>query len=975
MNGAYTDLGTLYVNLKLKDDATSGLKKASSNIEKIGKSAKEVGNTFSKYITAPLTGLGALAIKEFAGFESSMAKVKAITQATSDEMAILTAKARDLGKNTQFSATEVADAMTYMGMAGWNTTQIMDGLEGVLDLAVASETDLAKVSDIVTDALTGFGMEAKDTQAFVDLLASVSRNANTDVNMLGESFKYVAPIMGGLGVSAEDTAYTLGLMANAGIKGSQAGTSLRQTMLSLVDPTKEAQKLMDQYGLAIVEAEDGSVDLRATLDNLKDGLSGLSEVQQEQVLSTIVGKEASSGLMAVLNAAETDVNKLTDATSDYNGVAKEMAKTMGDTTKGNVNKLKSAFSELLLTVGEELVPIFTKFVEKLTDLVSWFGSLDEGTQDFIVKLGLVAAAAGPVLSTVGGIASGVSGLVGAFGKAGGAAQTFGGTIGGIGTAIGGGGGLLSSLGTLASSLTGPVGLALVGATAGFAAFNKYAKETAVLSFDETVHNIAGISDATADMVVEVSGKWDELKNLQVDFAESTEVVSQENFNALYTQTEEYFNNAIGLVNQKYDDQIADAQAFGEELNFQEQEMANQAQAILEQQKTDETATLEELKNEALTIIQQMMDGTIEDRQAGIDRLKEINEEAKAQEIESEISSQAELDALKQNGYKLEQSRLAEHASEVITKAKEVAQEQINAAQTEYDERVRVAESIRATNSELADDLIEAAETAKNEKIRVAQEEHVGLLENLSKTYPELSRIVDLETGKQKNSWQQALADIYTDNNKEINKVKEDYGMLSTDVEDSAKRMALGLNSQMGPAWGDINKAIEDSKNKSKDAGKGLEEMSSTAAGALKSPYDSVRNLDKALDDLPTKKTIDITINERTRKYTQTMGSSSNSNGRSSDLSRSIYDLYDNGIAPLYDLPATLASGFTGDAGRENIGQEDNKLNKLVEELSDKLSKLIDAVGQEKVGNVYLDKRDLVGSIKYEMSKALVKKGV
>ena len=974
MNGAYTDLGTLYVNLKLKDDATTGLKKASSSIEKIGQSATEVGKTFSKYITAPLTGLGALAIKEFAGFESSMAKVKAITQATSDEMAILTAKARDLGKNTQFSATEVADAMTYMGMAGWNTTQIMDGLEGVLDLAVASETDLAKVSDIVTDALTGFGMEAKDTQAFVDLLASVSRNANTDVSMLGESFKYVAPIMGSLGVSAEDTAYALGLMANAGIKGSQAGTSLRQTMASLADPTKEAQKLMDEYGIAIVEAEDGSVDLRATLDNLKNGLDGLSEVQQQQTISTLVGTEASSGLMAVLNAAESDVNKLTDATSDYNGVAKEMANTMGNTTKGNVNKLKSAFSELLLTVGEELVPIFTKFVEKLTDLVSWFGSLDEGTQGFIVKLGLVAAAAGPVLSTVGSIASGVSGLIGAFGGAGAAAQTLGGTLGSVGTAIGGGSGLISSLGTLASTLTGPVGLALAGAATGFLALRKYAQETAVLSFDETVHNIKGISDATADMVVEVSGKWDELKNLQVDFAESTEVVSQENFDALYAQTEEYFNNAIGLVGQSYDDQLTAAQTFGEELNFQEQEMANQAMAILEQQKADETATLEDLKNEALTIVQQMMDGTIEDRQAGIDRLEEISEEAKAREIESQISSQAELDALKQNGYKLEQSRLAEHASEVITKAKEMAQGQIAAAEEEYNERVHFAESIRETNSELADDLIEAAETAKNEKIRVAQEEHVGLLEELSKTYPELSRIVDLETGKQKTAWQQACADIYTDNNKEINKVKEDYGMLSTDVKTTAEDMALGLNSKMGAAWGDINKAIVESKDKSRDAGKGLEEMSSTAAGALKSPYDSIKSLHKELDDLPTNKTIDITINERTRKYTQTFGSSSPS-GRSSDLSRSIYDLYDNGIAPLYDLPATLASGFTGDAGRENIGQEDNKLNKLVEELSAKLSKLIDAVGQEKVGNVYLDKRDLVGSIKYEMSKALVKKGV
>ena len=974
MNGAYTDLGTLYVNLKLKDDATTGLKKASSSIEKIGQSATEVGKTFSKYITAPLTGLGALAIKEFAGFESSMAKVKAITQATSDEMAILTAKARDLGKNTQFSATEVADAMTYMGMAGWNTTQIMDGLEGVLDLAVASETDLAKVSDIVTDALTGFGMEAKDTQAFVDLLASVSRNANTDVSMLGESFKYVAPIMGSLGVSAEDTAYALGLMANAGIKGSQAGTSLRQTMASLADPTKEAQKLMDEYGIAIVEAEDGSVDLRATLDNLKNGLDGLSEVQQQQTISTLVGTEASSGLMAVLNAAESDVNKLTNATSEYNGVAKEMAKTMGDTTKGNVNKLKSAFSELLLTVGEELVPIFTKFVEKLTDLVSWFGSLDEGTQGFIVKLGLVAAAAGPVLSTVGSIASGVSGLIGAFGGAGAAAQTLGGTLGSVGTAIGGGSGLLSSLGTLASTLTGPVGLALAGAATGFLALRKYAQETAVLSFDETVHNIKGISDATADMVVEVSGKWDELKVLQTGFSESTKETSQETFDSLYAQSEGYYQNAMDLTSQKYDEQILAAQTFAGELNFQEQEMANQAIGILEQQKTDELTKYNELKEEALTILQQLKDGTIVNKEEGIARLEEINEEFKSREIESEISSQAELDALKQNGYKLEQSRLAEHASEVITKAKEMAQEKITAAEEEYNERVHFAEEIRKTDADLADDLIESAETAKNEKIKAAQEEHVGILEELGSTYPELSRIVDLETGKQKGFWEQLFGGITTSNKKEIDAVKEDYGMLASDTETIAGRMANGLNTQVGTAWGDVKTATKDYEEEVKGAKGKVEEFSKKASGSLESPYKSTRKLKDELNALPTKKTIDITINEKTRKSTQVVGSSGPS-GRSSDLSRSIYDLYDNGIAPLYDLPASLASGFTGDAGRENIGHEDNKLNKLVEELSAKLSKLIDAVGQEKVGNVYLDKRDLVGSIKYEMSKALVKKGV
>lgn len=974
MNGAYTDLGTLYVNLKLKDDATTGLKKASSSIEKIGQSATEVGKTFSKYITAPLTGLGALAIKEFAGFESSMAKVKAITQATSDEMAILTAKARDLGKNTQFSATEVADAMTYMGMAGWNTTQIMDGLEGVLDLAVASGTDLAKVSDIVTDALTGFGMEAKDTQAFVDLLASVSRNANTDVSMLGESFKYVAPIMGGLGVSAEDTAYALGLMANAGIKGSQAGTSLRQTMASLADPTKEAQKLMDEYGIAIVEAEDGSVDLRDTLDNLKNGLSGLSEVQQQQTISTLVGTEASSGLMAVLNATESDVNKLTDATSDYNGVAKEMANTMGNTTKGNVNKLKSAFSELLLTVGEELVPIFTKFIEKLTDLVSWFGSLDEGTQGFIVKLGLVAAAAGPVLSTVGSIASGVSGLVGAFGGAGAAAQTLGGTLGTVGTAIGGGSGLLSSLGTLASTLTGPVGLALAGATAGFVALRTYAKETAVLSFDETVNNIKGISDATAEMVVEVTEKWDGLKELQYNFAQSTQETSQETFDNLYAQSEQYYQNTIDLTAQKYDEQILQAQGFSEGLSGEEQERANQAVEILEQQKQDELTKYENLKNEALGILAQLKDGTIVNKEEAIARLQEISDEYNAREVESEINSAAELQALRDNGYQLEQSRLAEHASEVITKAKEVAQDKITAAEEEYNEKARIAEDIKKVDSDLANQLIKDAENAKNEKIKLAQEEHVGILQELGAAYPELSNVVNLETGKQKGFWEQLFAGMTTSNKKEIDAVLKDYGMLSTGVEDNAERMAKGLDSKMIPAWKDAKTATKEYEEKVKSAKSKVEDFSKKASSSLDSPYKATKKLKDELNALPTSKTVNVTINEKTKKSTQVVGSSS-SNGRSADLSRSIFGLYDDGIAPLYDLPASLATGFTGDAGRENIGQENDKLNKLIEELSDKLSKLIDAVGQEKVGNVYLDKRDLVGSIKYEMSKALVKKGV
>ncbi len=509
------------------------------------------------------------------------------------------------------------------------------------------------------------------------------------------------------------------------------------------------------------------------------------------------------------------------------------------------------------------------------------------------------------------------------------------------------------------------------------------------------------------MVIEVSEKWDGLKELQVGFAQSTQETSQETFDSLYTQSEQYYQDAINLTATKYDEQIQQAITFSQGLTGEEQERANQAIGILEQQKQDELAKYEELKNEALLILQGLKDGTIADREAGNQRLLEIANEFHQQEIESQISGQAELDALKENGYKLEQSRLAEHASEVITTAKQVAQDKITAAEEEYDAMVRIAEDVRKTDSQLADDLIADAERTKNEKIKAAQEEHVGILENLGKTYPELSRIVDLESGKQKGFWEQLFSGIFTSNKKEIDKVKEEYGSLTTSVDDNVNRMALGLDSKLVPAWKDVKTATKEYEDKVKDAKGKVEDFSKKASSSLDSPYKKTKKLKDELNALPTKKTIDITINEKTRKSTQVVGSSgpsgrssdlsrsvfslydnvnalptkktiditinektrkstqvvgsSGPSGRSSDLSRSVFSLYDNGIAPLYDLPASLATGFTGDAGRENIGHEDNKLNKLVEELSDKLSKLIDAVGQEKVGNVYLDKRDLVGS--------------
>ena len=224
---------------------------ASGRLTSLGSAFTSAGTSLTQYVTLPLVGIGTAAVTVAAGFESAMSEVQAISGATGKDFEDLTAKAQEMGAKTKFSASESAEAMQYMAMAGWKTEDMLAGIEGIMNLAAASGEDLATTSDIVTDALTAFGLTAADAGQFADVLAAASSNANTNVYMLGESFKYVAPVAGALGYSAEDTAIALGLMANAGIKGSQGGTALRSSLSKLVKPTEEAAKVMDRYELSL----------------------------------------------------------------------------------------------------------------------------------------------------------------------------------------------------------------------------------------------------------------------------------------------------------------------------------------------------------------------------------------------------------------------------------------------------------------------------------------------------------------------------------------------------------------------------------------------------------------------------------------------------------------------------------------------------------------------------------------------------
>ena len=333
---------------------TSGIEKDLSKMGKLAKTGlKTVATTVSAVSTA-LGGAAAAAVKVGVSFESEMSKVSAISGATGDELQKLTDKAKEMGAKTKFSASESAQAMEYMAMAGWKTQDMLSGIEGIMDLAAASGEDLATTSDIVTDALTAFGLSASDSTHFANVLAAASSNANTNVGMMGETFKYVAPVAGALGYSVEDCAVAIGLMANSGIKASQAGTALRSIFTRMAKPTNEVQGAMDALGISLTKSDGSMKSLNEIMVDLRKGFSGLTQDQKAQMAAALGGQEAMSGLLAIVNASQGDFDKLASAIKNADGTAANMSETMQDNLEGAVTILKSSLEGLGIEIYESL---------------------------------------------------------------------------------------------------------------------------------------------------------------------------------------------------------------------------------------------------------------------------------------------------------------------------------------------------------------------------------------------------------------------------------------------------------------------------------------------------------------------------------------------------------------------------------------------------------------------------------------------
>ena len=347
-------------------------------------------------VTGVVTGLGTAAVKTAADFDSAMSRVAAVSGATGSDFDSLRDKAREMGAKTKFSATEAADAMNYMAMAGWKTEDMLSGIEGVMYLAAASGEDLATTSDIVTDALT-----AADSGHFADVLAAASSNANTNVSMMGETFKYCAPVAGALGFSVEDTAEAIGLMGNAGIKASQAGTSLRSIMTNLTGDVKLSGAAIGDVTIATTNADGSMRSLSAILADCRVAFGGMTEAEKANNAEALVGKNAMSGFLALMNAAPEDIAKVSGAVNNCKDAAKNMADTMQDNLEGQLTILKSQLQELAISFGDLLMPAVRSIVSGLQGMVDVLNAMPDGVKRVIMIVALLAAALGPVLIVIG----------------------------------------------------------------------------------------------------------------------------------------------------------------------------------------------------------------------------------------------------------------------------------------------------------------------------------------------------------------------------------------------------------------------------------------------------------------------------------------------------------------------------------------------------------------------------------------------
>ena len=395
------------LTVKIKGDAKSlesALDTASSKLKKTGDKMKGLGKKMSLGITAPIAGIGIGAIMTGANFEKGMNRVAALTQATGSDFDAMRDKAKELGRTTAFSATQSADAMGFLAMAGFKSNEIVGAMPSVLSLAAAAQMDLGEAADITSNIMTGFGMEVSDLNRINDVLVKGMTSANVDLTMLGESMKYVGPVAASAGMQFEETAAAVALLGNAGIQGSMAGTALRGAMTRLLTPSEEAAATMQKLGINALDSQGNLKSMQEIVSQLET--SGMSTADA----MTIFGQRAGPAMLALVEQGSGALSDMTKSLEESGGIAEEVASTQMEGMSGAITEMKSAFEGLMIAISEDILPVLTMLIDKVTPLIQKFASAPKPIKLIVIGIAALAAIMGPILLIIGMLIPGITAL-------------------------------------------------------------------------------------------------------------------------------------------------------------------------------------------------------------------------------------------------------------------------------------------------------------------------------------------------------------------------------------------------------------------------------------------------------------------------------------------------------------------------------------------------------------------------------------
>lgn len=747
------------------NESANSLQTWGSKAKSVGDNIKNVGQSINNHVSLPLFGVAAAAVKVGADFEAQMSRVQAISGATGEDFTKLNDQALQLGADTSFSAKQAAEGMENLASAGFSTQEIMAAMPGMLDLAASSGEDLATSADIAASTLRGFGLAADQAGHVADVLAKNAADTNAAVGDTGEAMKYIAPVAHAMGLSFEEVTAAIGDMANAGIKGSQAGTTLRSALTSLASPSKEAADAMKSMGFTAFDTQGKMLPLNEIISRLQKSTKNMTDEQKQNTIATIFGQEAMSGMLTLIQAGPEQLNQLTNSFKNSDGAAKQMAATMQNNLKGSIEQLKGSLETAAIKLEQNLAPSLKAVTDNLTGVVNKFGEASPATQKLTLTLGAVGIAAGPAIISVGNLVKAIGTISEVTGLSMAALGPWGIGIAAAGTAVLGLANYLKSdcipsVDLFASKILDANGKIEK-------SFNEMSTKTKVSTNDlNNKVKASAVNNETELLKISDSTKKAITAYMDLDKKAGTALLSLKANNtkvtqAIATDMNKNIDNmskqvVSGLAKRSTEAQNTLTTFFKNAKNITAKEQVD----ILKKSQTgysNQEKSAEDAKNKIEAIYQNAANNHRQITDDEFKQIQQLQEQMRQQAVntftQSELEQQAIFEGIKNNATRLS----TEQASEVIKNSASQRDKTIAAA-TEQAQKVE-AEAIyqrdvtHQLTKDQADKIINEAERQKKDSITKANEMHTQVVNEVSQQCDGVKNTIDTKSGEIKSTWQ------------------------------------------------------------------------------------------------------------------------------------------------------------------------------------------------------------------------------